>query len=184
MSNQYPPSNPYSGTHTPILPNDAANQQADNNNQANDPYAPGTHFFHTDFLPMSPPSPQDPSHALGNPHLVVIEEEKRRRNTAASARFRVKKKEREHALEKQANEMGEKVAVLESRLGQLEMENKWLRGLITEKSRKMLVAGQGGSGGSGGPGGGGGAGGTGGKGKAKKENWRSPSKRTDGVGTK
>ena len=64
------------------------------------------------------------------------EEDKRRRNTAASARFRVKKKQREQALEKTAKEMTDRVSVLEARIGQLEMENKWLKGLITEKNVK------------------------------------------------
>jgi len=65
---------------------------------------------------------------------VAAEEDKRRRNTAASARFRVKKKQREQALEKTAKEMTEKVSVLESKITQLEMENKWLKSLITEKN--------------------------------------------------
>lgn len=64
---------------------------------------------------------------------VAAEEDKRRRNTAASARFRVKKKQREQALETQAREMSEKVKMLEGKVNQLEMENKWLKGLITEK---------------------------------------------------
>lgn len=66
----------------------------------------------------------------------AAEEDKRRRNTAASARFRVKKKQREQALEKTAKEMTDRVQVLEARVGQLEMENKWLKGLITEKNLK------------------------------------------------
>lgn len=65
---------------------------------------------------------------------VTAEEDKRRRNTAASARFRVKKKQREQALEKQAKEMKDKVSQLETKVQQLETENKWLKGLITEKS--------------------------------------------------
>ncbi|KAF2142382.1 uncharacterized protein K452DRAFT_17758 [Aplosporella prunicola CBS 121167] len=64
----------------------------------------------------------------------AAEEDKRRRNTAASARFRVKKKQREQQLEKTAKEMTDKVSTLESRIAQLEMENKWLKGLITEKN--------------------------------------------------
>lgn len=67
---------------------------------------------------------------------VAAEEDKRRRNTAASARFRVKKKQREQALEKSAKEMSDKVHFLEARVGQLEMENKWLKSLITEKNLK------------------------------------------------
>ncbi|KAK8180364.1 uncharacterized protein BKA78DRAFT_239499, partial [Phyllosticta capitalensis] len=65
---------------------------------------------------------------------LAAEEDKRRRNTAASARFRIKKKQREQQLEKTAKEMTDKVSSLESRIAQLEMENKWLKGLITEKN--------------------------------------------------
>lgn len=66
----------------------------------------------------------------------AAEEDKRRRNTAASARFRIKKKQREQALERTAKEMSEKVGALEQRISQLEMENKWLKNLITEKNGK------------------------------------------------
>ncbi|KAI5809547.1 hypothetical protein DFH27DRAFT_508288 [Peziza echinospora] len=65
---------------------------------------------------------------------MAAEEDKRRRNTAASARFRIKKKQREQALEKSAKEMSDKVSALESKINQLEMENKWLKNLITEKN--------------------------------------------------
>lgn len=65
---------------------------------------------------------------------VAAEEDKRRRNTAASARFRVKKKQREQALEQSVKEAGEKNAVLEARVSQLELENQWLKNLITEKN--------------------------------------------------
>lgn len=64
----------------------------------------------------------------------AAEEDKRRRNTAASARFRIKKKQREQLLEKTAKEMSERVSVLETRIQQLETENTWLKGLITEKN--------------------------------------------------
>jgi hypothetical protein len=67
---------------------------------------------------------------------MAADEDKRRRNTAASARFRVKKKQREQALEKSAKDMSDKVQLLEARVNQLEMENKWLKGLITEKNLK------------------------------------------------
>jgi len=65
---------------------------------------------------------------------LAAAEDKRRRNTAASARFRVKKKQREQALERSAKEMSDKVAALEGRINQLETENKWLKNLITEKN--------------------------------------------------
>ncbi|KAF2809520.1 uncharacterized protein BDZ99DRAFT_488447 [Mytilinidion resinicola] len=77
----------------------------------------------------------DPNGASGEePTRVAAEEDKRRRNTAASARFRVKKKQREQALEKTAKDMTDKVGVLETKITQLEMENKWLKSLITEKN--------------------------------------------------
>jgi len=65
---------------------------------------------------------------------LAAEEDKRRRNTAASARFRIKKKQREQALEKSAKEMSDKVAALEGRINQLETENKWLKNLVMEKN--------------------------------------------------
>lgn len=71
----------------------------------------------------------------------AADEDKRRRNTAASARFRVKKKQREQALEKSAKEMSDKVQTLEARVGQLEMENQWLKGLITERNLRIDVSG-------------------------------------------
>jgi len=64
---------------------------------------------------------------------LAAEEDKRKRNTAASARFRIKKKQREQALEKSAKEMTEKVNALEARINALETENKWLKSLVTEK---------------------------------------------------
>ncbi|KAK4867407.1 hypothetical protein LT330_000917 [Penicillium expansum] len=64
----------------------------------------------------------------------MAEEDKRRRNTAASARFRVKKKQREAALEQTVKETTDKNEILEARVSQLELENHWLRGLIMEKN--------------------------------------------------
>lgn len=66
----------------------------------------------------------------------AADEDKRRRNTAASARFRVKKKQREQALEKSAKEMSDKVSSLESKVSQLETENKWLKNLLVDKDGK------------------------------------------------
>lgn len=65
---------------------------------------------------------------------LAAEEDKRRRNTAASARFRVKKKQREAALERTVKDVNDKNAQLQAKLNQLEMENKWLKNLIVEKN--------------------------------------------------
>jgi len=72
---------------------------------------------------------------------LAAEEDKRRRNTAASARFRVKKKQREQALEKTAKEMTARVTSLEEKVSQLEMENQLLKNLIVEKNKKKDDAG-------------------------------------------
>ncbi|KAF2745602.1 hypothetical protein M011DRAFT_406038 [Sporormia fimetaria CBS 119925] len=80
--------------------------------------------------PLEPPS----QHALDEAARHAAEEDKRRRNTAASARFRIKKKQREQALEKTAKEMSDRVSVLETRIQQLETENNWLKNLITGKN--------------------------------------------------
>ncbi|RKP34031.1 hypothetical protein BJ085DRAFT_6353, partial [Dimargaris cristalligena] len=68
-----------------------------------------------------------------NENKFSAEEDKRRRNTAASARFRAKKKMREQALETKAEEMTAKADALEKRVRELETEVKWLRGLVIEK---------------------------------------------------
>jgi hypothetical protein len=60
----------------------------------------------------------------------AIEEDKRRRNTAASARFRMKKKQREAALESHQKELEDLVAELRGEVEKLRNENTWLKGLI------------------------------------------------------
>ncbi|EXJ54206.1 hypothetical protein A1O7_09543 [Cladophialophora yegresii CBS 114405] len=76
--------------------------------------------------------PTSPSEAAE----VAAKEERRRRNTAASARFRQKKKQKEEALETRMANVQGRSAELEERVHQLEMENRWLKELITEKNRK------------------------------------------------
>jgi hypothetical protein len=61
---------------------------------------------------------------------VSATEDKRRRNTLASARFRLKKKEREVAMEKKAKELDDKVTDLERECESLRKENQWLKGLV------------------------------------------------------
>ncbi|KAF9421799.1 hypothetical protein BGZ94_008738 [Podila epigama] len=71
---------------------------------------------------------------------MAVEEDKRRRNTAASARFRQKKKMREQALEQTAREQTLRAEALEARVKELEMEVRWLRGLIVEKDSRLHEA--------------------------------------------
>ncbi|KAK9766543.1 hypothetical protein K7432_004303 [Basidiobolus ranarum] len=63
-----------------------------------------------------------------------LEEDKRRRNTAASARFRVKKKMREQVLETTVQEMTTKAEAMEAKVKELEKEVEWLRELLLEKN--------------------------------------------------
>lgn len=65
---------------------------------------------------------------------VTPDEDKRRRNTAASARFRVKKKMREQAMEQSVREMTQKSEKLQDRVNQLEIEIKFLRSLLLDKA--------------------------------------------------
>lgn len=83
---------------------------------------------------VAPPTPAPQHMDFEDTSRVAAEEDKRRRNTAASARFRIKKKQREQALEKSAKDMTDKVTSLENRVAQLETENKWLKNLLVEKN--------------------------------------------------
>ncbi|TWU78769.1 hypothetical protein ED733_006862 [Metarhizium rileyi] len=83
---------------------------------------------------VAAPTPAPQQMNFEDSSRVAAEEDKRRRNTAASARFRIKKKQREQALEKSAKEMTEKVTALENKVAQLETENKWLKNLLVEKN--------------------------------------------------
>ncbi|TRM70159.1 hypothetical protein BD626DRAFT_24490 [Schizophyllum amplum] len=74
-----------------------------------------------EMSPVSPPSDLTP---------VSASEDKRKRNTAASARFRQKKKEREAALEGKAKELETRVNELERECEGLRRENGWLKGLV------------------------------------------------------
>ncbi|KAG2192295.1 hypothetical protein INT46_009368 [Mucor plumbeus] len=76
------------------------------------------------------------SPAKVNKEKSAVEEDKRKRNTAASARFRIKKKQREQSMEKTVREMTEKSTGLEDRVKELELEIKFLRGLLIEKKQE------------------------------------------------
>ncbi|CCE85289.1 Piso0_004874 [Millerozyma farinosa CBS 7064] len=70
-------------------------------------------------------------------------EERRRKNTAASARFRIKKKLKEQQMEQRTKELREKLLDMEKKIKTLEMENKCLKNLLfqrNEKKNEDLVA--------------------------------------------
>jgi hypothetical protein len=122
-------------TFPPSLAESPANIAPSPPNGLQGPYPPQpNHFSQSGDKRKASAANVAPVADLEEQSRFAAEEDKRRRNTAASARFRVKKKQREAALEKQSKEMTDKVTSLENRINQLEMENKWLKGLITEKS--------------------------------------------------
>ncbi|KAL3422899.1 Regulatory protein cys-3 [Phlyctema vagabunda] len=105
------------------------------------PFSPSasTSPYSQQQLAVPPPS-SFASPGAGNPYeaLTVQEAElKRLRNTAASARFRAKKKQREASLERNAREKREQLEKLEERISQLEKENQWLRELILRKGDRI-----------------------------------------------
>ncbi|KAL7749001.1 hypothetical protein RI367_005650 [Sorochytrium milnesiophthora] len=61
------------------------------------------------------------------------DDDKRRRNTAASARFRLRKKQREAAMEQSAKDMSARCESLTTRVRELETEVTWLRSLLVER---------------------------------------------------
>lgn len=111
MTNTYgPPTNPYPGTLTSPTTTNAPL---------------------SDLSPVA--SPTSPTTNETPTSRLAAEEDKRRRNTAASARFRVKKKQREQALERQAKELADKTKTLEDRVAKLETENEWLKELVVAR---------------------------------------------------
>ncbi|KAJ3881099.1 hypothetical protein F5051DRAFT_127627 [Lentinula edodes] len=66
---------------------------------------------------------------------LTTAEDKRLRNTAASARFRLKKKEREIALDRKTKELEARVNELEKECEGLRRENGWLKGLVVGVTR-------------------------------------------------
>ncbi|CCH40935.1 hypothetical protein BN7_469 [Wickerhamomyces ciferrii] len=70
------------------------------------------------------------------PNDAYNEFDKKKRNTAASARFRIKKKLKEQEMEKNLNELKEKINQYNLKIQKLEMENKCLKSLIIEKNEQ------------------------------------------------
>jgi len=64
----------------------------------------------------------------------AMSEEKRRRNTAASARFRVKKKMKTLNLERTVSDLSGRVDELEQEAADLKRENVWLKDIVMLKS--------------------------------------------------
>lgn len=78
------------------------------------------------------------SKSLSNGNNSLVELDKRRRNTAASARFRIKKKIKEKDMESRVMQLNEMINRFELKINELEMENKLLKNLIIEKGNRNL----------------------------------------------
>jgi septin family protein len=92
-----------------------------------------THLaFHNNTIPEDP-SAGDSSNSQGK---VVEPTLKRQRNTAASARFRAKKKRTEQMQAQSARDREEAINKLENRVTELETENRWLKDLLIDKAEK------------------------------------------------
>jgi len=68
---------------------------------------------------------------------VAVVEDKRRRNTAASARFRVKKKQWTVNLERSITDLSGRVEELEREANELRRENGWLKEIVMLKSKRF-----------------------------------------------
>ncbi|RDX56249.1 hypothetical protein OH76DRAFT_1338120 [Lentinus brumalis] len=81
------------------------------------------------------PSPEafDPTEG----ESVAITEDKRRRNTAASARFRIKKKQWTLNLERTISDLSGRVEELEREASELRRENGWLKEIVMLKSKRL-----------------------------------------------
>ncbi|KAJ2955317.1 hypothetical protein NQZ79_g8657 [Umbelopsis isabellina] len=130
VSMKYPPSGL-----SPLLPRLANGEQQPTASAQLPVSTPSEEFDNP--MTSAPASPVTSEYRNKSVEKPVQDDDKRRRNTAASARFRVKKKQREQALEHTAKEMTEKSERLEVRVKELELEIKWLRSLLLEKDARQ-----------------------------------------------
>ncbi|KAG6817619.1 hypothetical protein H0H87_006247 [Tephrocybe sp. NHM501043] len=71
---------------------------------------------------------------------IALAEEKRRRNTAASARFRIKKKQRTTNLERTVSDLTGRAEDLEREASDLRRENGWLKEIVMLKGSRIAGA--------------------------------------------
>ncbi|CAE6388762.1 unnamed protein product [Rhizoctonia solani] len=90
----------------------------------------------------SPGRNQPGGAAVPEEEVQAIAEDKRRRNTAASARFRVKKKQRTMELERALVELEGRADELEKEAVELRRENGWLKEMVILKGRKAMETAQ------------------------------------------
>ncbi|KAG2156455.1 uncharacterized protein EDB93DRAFT_1247164 [Suillus bovinus] len=87
----------------------------------------------TAFASSSTASPDASDNA---DEAAAIAEDKRRRNTSASARFRIKKKQKTLNLERTVTDLTGRTEELEREASELRRENSWLKEIVLLKSRR------------------------------------------------
>jgi len=89
------------------------------------------------------PAAESPASEAGDMEgeQTAVVEDKRRRNTAASARFRVKKKQWTLNLERSITDLSGRVEELEREAAELRRENGWLKEIVMLKSKRFGSAG-------------------------------------------
>lgn len=89
--------------------------------------------MHTYLHTQPPPSAPLYAQTLSSPTQSLSPREpnaKRDASTAASARFRQKKKQREKSLETSVKEQKDRIGMMENRIKELEDENEFLKELV------------------------------------------------------
>ena len=132
-----------STTHTPA----PAPVYNNNNNNISSIYGNNLIAAATSYSTVSTPAQAHAQAPGSTSTLVSLAEQaslldKKKRNTAASARFRIKKKLKEQELHTKTKELEEKVERLQQKLRKMEVENKCLKTIIfkqNESKNSQLV---------------------------------------------
>ncbi|KIM85481.1 hypothetical protein PILCRDRAFT_5774 [Piloderma croceum F 1598] len=98
----------------------------------------GASTAHTDASVSPSVSPTDTMDQTEESSSIT--EDKRRRNTAASARFRIKKKQRSLNLDRSVSDLTGRAEELEREATELRRENGWLKEIVMLKGRSLSGA--------------------------------------------
>jgi len=94
-------------------------------------------YTNVDYHDHGIPEDQSAAESSNSQGKVVEPTLKRQRNTAASARFRAKKKRNEQMQADSARERESIINKLENRVTELETENRWLKDLLIDKAEAI-----------------------------------------------
>lgn len=97
---------------------------------------PHSSFHSTINEPSAVASSASPDASDNADEASAIAEDKRRRNTTASARFRIKKKQKTLNLERSVTDLTGRTEELEREASELRRENSWLKEIVLLKSRR------------------------------------------------